>query len=242
MIDSRARPNMRVSIHQPNFLPWIGYFGKILKSDVFIFLDDVQIQRTAGSWTNRVKILSGGSPKWLTAPIKRPSGMTQTISNTEFAEDGWVLRCKSDIKNSYRKAPHFKEITKLLDEIFQSSPQYLAEFNQTVILKMLHFLQLPSPIIKISSDFKVSSTSTDRLVDLILSVNGDEYLCGRGSDSYLEPGKFSKAGIKLTMQVSTETPYSQIGVSEFIPGLSIIDALMMTGPQNVRRLLSESVN
>ena len=233
---------MRVAIHQPNFLPWTGYFKKLLNSDVFVFLDDVQIQRKAGSWTNRVKILSGGAPKWLTAPIKRPSGMTQAIVSTEFAENGWGLQCQRSIEAAYRKAPHYEEVIELVDDIFQISPLYLGEFNQITILKIMRFLQLPSPKIEKSSDFGISSTATDRLVELVLSVNGNEYLCGAGSAGYLEPEKIYKAGIKLTMQVGSEMPYSQIGVTEFVPGLSIVDALMMTGRQNVRQMLCQSMD
>ena len=106
----------------------------------------------------------------------------------------------------------------------------------------MRFLQLPSPKIEKSSDFGISSTATDRLVELVLSVNGNEYLCGAGSAGYLEPEKIYKAGIKLTMQVGSEMPYSQIGVTEFVPGLSIVDALMMTGRQNVRQMLCQSMD
>ena len=75
--------NLIVGIHQPNFMPWLGYFYKIMQSDIFIFLDDVQFQKTGASYTNRVSLNINSESKYFTVPIKRPSGLW-TINNTCF--------------------------------------------------------------------------------------------------------------------------------------------------------------
>ena len=76
--------NRVVAIHQPNFFPWLGYFDKIARSDVFIFLDDVQFPKTGGVWSNRVKILIGGEARWSTAPIDRSFTGTRKICEMHF--------------------------------------------------------------------------------------------------------------------------------------------------------------
>ena len=230
---------MRVSIHQPNFMPWMGYFKKIMASDVFVFLDDVQIQKKAGSWTNRVKVLNAGEPKWLTVPIVRVSGTTQNINMTEFAQSDWGSRCQQVIDAAYRKAPFHKEIMDLVETLFQFSPRYLSEFNENSVKKIFDYLQLSTPKLVKSSEFEVSATATERLIELVLLLDGDEYLCGDGSAGYLDSEKFASANIKLTFQNHRESPYIQLNSSEFIPGLSIVDALMMVGPKAVQELLKE---
>jgi len=218
-------------------MPWMGYFKKIMASDVFVFLDDVQIQKKAGSWTNRVKVLNAGEPKWLTVPIVRASGTTQNINVTEFAQPDWGSRCQKILDVAYRKAPFHKEIMALMETIFQFSPQYLSEFNENSVKKIFDFLQLSTPRMVKSSQFAVSATSTERLIQLVLLLEGDEYLCGDGSAGYLDSEKFASANIRVTFQNHRETPYFQLNAPEFVPGLSIVDALMMVGPKAVQELL-----
>lgn len=227
---------MRVAIHQPNFFPWLGYFQKIQSSDHFIFLDDVQIQKKAGSWTNRVKILSNGNPTWLTAPIRRPSG-TSAVNEVEFADPNWSEKCYSQIDHAYRKCPFHSDTMKFLAVLFEFKNNLLSDFNHTAILKILEYLEIKPPDISNSSSYSVSSNSTDRLIDLIAKVGGTEYLCGGGSASYLEHEKFAEVGIDLVMQDFVVTGYLQTNTSEFVPGLSIIDSLMMNGPNVTSRMI-----
>lgn len=228
---------LRVAIHQPNFLPWLGYFHKVMSCDVFVFLDDVQIQKTAGSWTNRVRILHDGNTKWLSIPIKRRAELL-IINKIEFAEPDWKNSCYSKIDAAYRKSPHYKEVMDFLAEIFDGSFNCLSEFNQTAIIKILRFLEVKLPVIVNSSDYEIKSTATERILELVKNVDGNEYFCGGGYESYLEPEKFSQAKISLTFQNFTTKSYGQLKTQEFIQGLSIIDALMMIGPENTSKLLT----
>ena len=227
---------MRVAIHQPNFFPWLGYFQKIQSCDHFIFLDDVQIQKKAGSWTNRVKILSNGNPTWLTAPIRRPSG-TSGINEVEFADPNWSAKCYSQIDHAYRRCPFHSDTMKFVAELFELKNNLLSDFNREVILKILEHLELKLPDISISSSHSVSSNSTERLIDLMEKVGGTEYLCGGGSASYLENEKFTEVGIEVVMQNFVVTDYLQSNTSEFVPGLSIIDVLMMIGPKATAKMI-----
>jgi len=227
-----------VAIHQPNFLPWLGYFHKIIKSDIFIFLDDVQIQRGSSSWTNRVQINIDGMPRWLSAPIGRKSGVTQIINQTEFADLSWFLKYHRTIDMAYSKAPHHKKVMNLIDKLFDSPSINVAQFNENSTYNILRFLELETPKMIRSSTLDVFGSGTDRLINLINAVGGGHYLCGGGSESYLKPEKFLEASIQLSLQNFESHEYPQLRTEHFIPGLSIIDALMMIGPkQTVEELL-----
>jgi hypothetical protein len=208
-----------------------------MSCDVFIFLDDVQIQKTAGSWTNRVGILHEGNKKWLSIPIKRRAE-SLIINKIEFAEPDWKHACMAKIDAAYRKSPYYREVMSFLSEIFEDSFDFLAEFNQVATIKILQYLEVKLPIMVNASDYGLKSTSTDRILDLIKQVDGDEYLCGGGSDSYLEREKFSEANVTLTMQNFMIKSYQQRKTEEFIHGLSVIDPLMMIGPENTKKLLT----
>ena len=228
---------MRVAIHQPNFLPWLGYFNKMVSCDVFVFLDDVEIVKTGGTWTNRTKIMSNGVPKWLTLPIKRPSGIN-LINSSEVADIRWKQKCVSQIESAYKSSLYHDQIMELVYDIFETATLYLSEFNRESLLKIITFLQLDPPRFVTSSDYKLGSRSTDRLIDLVKRVGGNEYLSGDGSTSYLEPEKFKMEKITLTYQNFQIKQYGQLNTSDFVPGLSVIDSLMMVGPIKTLALIS----
>lgn len=100
-----------VAIHQPNFFPWLGYFDKIARSDTFIFLDDVQYPKTGGVWSNRVKMLVAGEPRWVTAPITRTFHGLAKINEIEWADDQtWRVKLIKTLAANYSKAGHYREI------------------------------------------------------------------------------------------------------------------------------------
>jgi hypothetical protein len=204
---------------------------------VFVFLEDVEIVKTGSTWTNRTKIMSNGEPRWLTLPIKRPSGIN-LISNAEVSDIGWKQKCVSQIDAAYRSSPYHDQIMELVYDVFESATLFLSEFNRESLLKIISFLQLDPPRFVTSSDYALDSKSTDRLIDLVKRVGGNEYLSGDGSTSYLEPEKFKKEKITLTYQNFKTKQYVQLSKSDFVPGLSIIDSLMMVGPLKTLDLIS----
>jgi hypothetical protein len=116
--------NVIVGIHQPNFMPWLGYFYKIHQSDIFIYLDDVQFQKTGASYTNRVSINIGGKSSYLTIPVKRDSGV-QNINETRFINDRWKKKVIGSLQGNYAKAEYFKENKEFIFDLINFSAEIL---------------------------------------------------------------------------------------------------------------------
>lgn len=213
----------KCAIHQPNFFPWLGFFDKIRRSDVFILLDDAQIvKRRGGCWTNRVKVDCHGKEKWLTCPIKKVSGL-QLINQVQFAESDWHLKFFAVIENYYRHHKNFKvEFTRLQDLVEANVCMQVSEFNKSVICHFMNELEIDTPVV-MSSSYGIKSSSSLRLIDLCKSVGAKTYLCGGGSQGYLQEELFDEHQLEIEYQNYQNEHYTDNG---FIPGLSIIDYIM----------------
>lgn len=219
------------AIHQPNFFPWLGYFDKIKRADIFVFLDNVQNQKTGGNWFNRTKLNALGKEKWYTCPIKRPSGLTN-INEVEFADNNWHQSFLEILKNYYKKYPNFNSAFTIIENLLShNSYTYINELNQKVILYFSSYFGFKTKFLTqselyLSPDLK----ATDMLIDICKKVGADSYLCGGGAGNYQEDEKFEQAGINLVYQNYTVAPYGD--TQKFLPGLSVIDFLMAQSHEN----------
>ena len=230
--------NSIVSIHQPNFFPWLGYFDKIIKSDKFIFLDDVQFPKKGGTWSNRVKILNQGTSLWLSVPVERNYSGTKKINEISFSNsENWRVRVIKSIWGSYSKAPYFKKTINDLEILINNSENNLSNYNMNVIIEICKLLKIDTQKIHLSSKYPTNEVATQRLIELTKKVNGNTYMCGGGAEGYQEDELFLNAGINLQYQNFQQQSYEQIKIKEFISGLSIIDAAMNIGWDGVRSLL-----
>jgi len=226
-----------VAIHQPNFLPWLGYFDKIIRSDVFVLLDDVQQQKSGGSWTNRVRMIVGGQPGWVTVPIRRPAQRTQAIRDVEIdTTREWRKKMARTIEQSYAGAPAFADVWPLVSELLHTDERFLASYNRRNLHALSDVLGITSERIVASSSLGVAGRGTSLLVELTRAVGGDTYLSGDGADGYLDPAAFSAADIALEYQRFEHPTYPQ-HIGGWHPGLSLVDALFNVGIAGARHLL-----
>lgn len=225
---------IKVACHQPNYFPWLGYFAKAADADVLIFLDDVQLPQ-GRSYVHRTKIYSAPGGAWLSAPIHRQE--RQLIKDAIFADGDWRRRHRTTLIHTYRKARHFEPVMDLVDRIFAFEGDSLAQFNMRAVTEIAGFLGL-SCRFEVSSAYGVTSTSDDRLIELIKAVGGNTYISGAGGQNYQHLEKFADAGLELRIREYTPRPYSQRH-GAFAPGLSILDALFNLGPDAVAHLSYE---
>jgi hypothetical protein len=221
-----------VAIHQPNYLPWLGFFAKLAAADTFIVLDDAQLPGGA-SYVNRVTIAGRGDPVALTVPTS--SSLGQAINEARHAGNKWRKKHLGTLQARYARAPFYKEVSAMLAPAMQDQSLGLAALNTALIKAVAAYLGL-SPTFHTASDIGVTSTSTQRLVDLIGAVGGTAYISGQGGTNYQDPALFEAAGIDLQVHKYAPLPYTQIFADEFVPGLSVVDALFNLG-QDARDLL-----
>lgn len=224
-----------VAIHQPNFYPWLGWFHKLARADVFVLLDDVEFSR--GSWINRTRLLVNGEPTWTTAPVVRTGSGTQTIEDTRINEaTPWRVKMLKRLENTYRPCRGFDEVYPVLRELVRNPTDQLATYNEQALIGVAEGLGFPTTRFVRSSVFQCKARATERLVQLVTAVGGTTYLSGGGAGGYQEDKYFQEAGIELVHAGFAAEAYPQRS-EQFVPGLSVIDALMNVGFSETRRLL-----
>jgi hypothetical protein len=219
-----------VAIHQPNFLPWLGFFDKLAQADIFVLLDSVQFPRTSkGTWINRVKLLVGGTGRWATVPIVRSDGSALAIKDVRIDDSRpWRAKLARTIELNYRRAPAFDAVFPLVSELLATDDGRIAAFNERNLRRLADAVGLDTGKIVRSSDLDVEGQSTELLIELTLAVGGTAYLPGGDAYRYQEDDKFAARGIELLPQAFVHPTYPQ-AVEPFVPGLSAIDALMSCG-------------
>jgi hypothetical protein len=216
-----------VAIHQPNYLPWLGYFHKISKADLFVFLDDTQFPKQG--YVNRVQIQDNGRPSWLTIPA-RPS-LGTPIYETHAAQEGWSQRHLSRLRNTYRKAPAFREVWPGVENLYGAldPDATLASTNSQLVVEMSGLLGLTCRFAFASAHPNSAGLAGGgRLVDIVTQAAGTGYLSGRGGAKYQDPSAFEAAGLDLVYTTFQSRPYPQAS-EEFAPGLSVLDAVFNLG-------------
>jgi hypothetical protein len=227
-----------VAIHQPNFFPWLGYFAKLARADAFVFLTGADYPKSGSSmssYVNRVQVDVGGKSQWWGCPVKRENG-PQPISSVCISDPDWSRKKLRTLEQNYARAPHFKDLWEPIRALIQRPATGIAEYNMANIREISAWLGLKAEFM-LDADFGEIGTSTERLVNIVSRVGGDVYISGKGGDKYQDKALFDQAGISLTHTNFVPRPYPQ-GGGDFLPGLSILDALLQCGVEGTHALLA----
>jgi hypothetical protein len=223
-------------IHQPNFLPWLGYFQRLVKADVFVLLDDAQYQKKGSNYENRVQFNIGGEARWVSVPLFRPSGV-QKSKELIINSHNWQNKLINTLQTNYGRAPFFNNIKDDVFNIINFKTKNLYEFNYNALLKLCSLLDIDiTGKMVYSSEYKLESTSTQRLIDLCKKVKADVYLSGAGGKLYQEESLYEKNHIKLEYQQFNHPIYQQT-TDGFISGLSVLDALFCVGVEQTKKFI-----
>jgi hypothetical protein len=227
-------PDTIVAIHQPNFVPWLGYFQKIALADKFIFLDDAVSSKTT-SYVNSVDLFVGSKKTKITVPITKPKSDCRLFEIKIFRN---YIKKKflKTVYLSYKKAPFYNSTMKLLGDLIDLNFENIIDFNMAFIEKTCCSANIEVRFYR-SSDYPTEGAKAVRLINLCKELNADVYLSGLGASSYQNEKDFSNAGLDLQYIDYPNMQYQQYFKEEFIPNLSVLDFLMNHGTEGLRSQL-----
>lgn len=227
---------MIISVHQPQYLPWLGYFHKIYNSDAFVFLDNVQYKEREYQNRNRIRIKEGSM--WLTVPVLKGDAPYPNISDVRIDNfQGWRERHWRAISVNYSHSPFFARYGGFFEDLYKKDWAFLVDLNIAIINYILDSLGIKKPIY-FESKLNIKTMSTGRIIDICKALKADTYLSGTGGKDYLDEKAFDTNGIKLVYQDFKHPEYSQRH-TPFMPFMSAIDLLFNHGPDSLKILTGE---
>jgi len=231
-----------MAMHQPNYVPWLGYFHKLASCDTFVHLDVVQYPRGQSFGArNRIKTPSGVT--WLTIPVSRPPGREGKVTYAEvgFADAGWPAKHLKTIEMSYRRAPFFDEVLALY-EAGLSAGSSLLDVNLALIESFAGYIGITSRRVRLSELLDDFGQRNELVIDICRAIDADVYVSGTGGGTeYCDADLLARHGIELRFDEYAPPEYPQLWES-FEPSLSILDALFNRGAGGVRDLLGDAPN
>lgn len=223
-----------VAINQPGYLPWMGFFKRIMYSDIFVFLDDVQYLKK--DWQNRNKIRTSQSWMWLSVPVKKNDLENLNKVEIDYSEN-WISVHKKSIKYNYSKSEFFDDYWPFFEQIFEKKFTRLIDLNMEIIMYVLQTLDIKTKIIT-ASDLEVTGKKSDLNLSICKTLNADTYLSGTLGQDYIQIEDFKNNNIKVEFADYQHPTYSQY-FDPFIPNMAIIDLLFNCGNES-RQILDES--
>lgn len=221
------------AIHQPNYLPYLGYFQKYLKSDVFVIYDSAQY--TKNDWRNRNRVKTANGATWLTVPVQ--ADIAKSVKEQKVAGKKFIAQHLKTLEVSYKKAPHFAQVFPEVENWYAHQSDWLVDYIYPCY-RYLFPLVKPGVDVRYSSDMDLGSHhSTEALVAIAKLTGCTAYLAGKDGANYMDTSLFEAAGVALLWQHFEPNPYPQLWGGEFEPYLSAVDALFNVGPEGIKQLL-----
>ncbi len=224
---------MICTVHQPNYLPYLGFFEKASQSDLFIIYDTTQFRKN--DWQNRNRLCSPEGWQWITVSILHSFG--QKINEVEIDHTKKPLKNNwSKFQTVYGKAPYFKQYACIFEDIYKKDYRYIADLNCDLINAISKMLGLNTKFIRSSELPSIETKSTQALVDLCNIVKADIYISGSEGKNYLDTSLFDESKIELRFQNYKHPVYKQFNNPEFQPYMSIVDLIFNCGEESLNIL------
>lgn len=219
---------MILSVHQPQYIPWLGYFEKIAKSDIFVYLDSCQYKHR--EFQNRNRILTKNGELWLAVPVYVKGRRDQLIKDVQINQDNdWQSAHWKSILMTYQKAPFFEQHRNFFQKIYTEKRwTFLMDLNISITEYLLKHFEINTSM-KIESQIGSSGMSNDRIIDLCKKIDASVYLSGAGAKAYIDKDLFVQADIALEYQDFKHPVYEQFNnINEFLPYMSSLDYIFNT--------------
>ena len=224
---------MRIGIHQPMYLPWLGLFDRIHQCDQFILLDNVPYSKNY--FLNRNKIKTARGWIWLTIPVLTKGNFQQLIKETEINnKSDWRKKHWMSLYYSYKNAPYFEDYKNFLENFFEHEWRYLVDASVSMLSYLLSVLNIRTEI-TMASSLGVEGQKEELILNICKFCQADEYLSGPDGRNYLNLKLWRQNNIKVLFHDYQHPNYQQLH-GEFISHLSVLDLLCNCGPRSLEIL------
>ena len=226
---------MIISIIQPCFVPWLGYFEQIAVADIFVYMDDVQYTRK--DWRNGNQLKSPYGVKNISFPVKKTSRET-LIKDIEISYNHpWEETLVNQLSNWYRKSTFFNEVMELVKPHIYNKYSRLVDLNLNLNNAILKYLGIRTPIFFTSDVSRRMQNKNERVLEICKHFEGIDILYdGKKARDFIDVAYFGSNGIQVIFQDYQHTPYPQLW-GEFVPYMSVIDVLMNCGKESKKIIL-----
>lgn len=228
---------MVLTIHQPEHLPWSGYFHKMNMADTYLIYDDVQFEKN--NFQNRNRIMGTNGPQWLNVPVNLSGHSKDKINEITIANDSnpkWAKKYLTTLQYSYSRHPYFEEYMPFFDELLKIRHNSLCELNIKIIKYFADLLHI-EPTFELSSNVKREGSKSDQILSICKNMNADTYIAGPSGRNYLNEKSFTDAGIRVIYQEYRHPVYTQYKQNDFVPYMSVMDMLFNVGAELARELI-----
>ena len=226
---------MRLAIMQPYFFPYVGYFQLIAAADVFVVYDNIKY--TKKGWINRNRLLRDGRDVTFSLPLKAASDDAD-VCERSLAADFDRGKLINQIREAYRKAPHFAPVFALVEEIVRFDDPNLFNFLRNSIERTCRHLGLGTQL-RNSSTVEIDHTlkGEDKVLALCQAMGAEHYVNAIGGLELYDRERFRAHGVDLKFIKPAAFEYAQFG-APFVPWLSIIDVMMFNAPDTIAARLA----
>lgn len=230
---------MIVTIHQPEHLPWLGFFNKLSKAELFVILDSVQFEKNY--FQNRNRIIGSNGVQYIGIPVSMTGHMEGTIATTQIAartNPKWKAKYLNTIRQSYSRHPYFNEVFPVLENALNLDTDLIADINIAIFTGFAEKMGFCPKYIR-SSQLEVSGLKSNLILDICKAVQADTYIAGPSGRDYLDMQSFADAGIRVVFNDYHHPQYPQKKREEFAPYMSALDLFMNCGFQEGKRIILE---
>lgn len=231
---------MNVVISQPMYFPWVGMLEQVRLADHFVFYDDVQFSK--GGFVNRVQIKTAAGTKWLTVPLHGLS-LGQRIQDVQIdSRKDWRRQHLDMLRQAYADAPHSKDMLRLVEDTFDANPKSVGDLSRLSIMILCDYFGLNR-----QGNFQgiqslgIPGAGSDRVLKIVLHLEGDTYITGHGARQYLDHEAFERADVSVRYMNYRCSPYPQLH-GEFTPFVSALDLVANCGVEGEKLIRSTTLH
>ncbi len=228
---------MLITVHQPQYLPWLGYIDKIDKADIFVILDNVQFKKN--EWQNRNMLKTALGWQWVTVPVLYKY-MEKIVEVRIKSDTNWRRKHLQALITNYSNSPYFYKHKEFFEDIYSKKWETLASLNLTIIKYLIQAFGIQTKLI-MASDLILREEPTERLIDICKTQKSKRYLSGRDGTKYMDLKKFYDEGIEIVYQDFKHPVYNQL-YGDYLPNMSAVDLLFNCGDRGLEILRGKELH